>query len=236
MLQQPGSEQPAAKKQRSNISEHEQQQQQQGDADSSISRSLTMPELKQLLKQQLTPASYTNYIVTLNHWSRACGSADVRALLYNVDALVQHLTAVDAAGSTVVNAKSAGCYLSCASALLKVPQVQQLLDADGREQLRKKVKEARALLQARIAAEAATTPSDQIQQQEEADEAVLRQLEVAAAGPAAAATAAAAAVGLQLSAAVGQLSGSKRTAEQQVSHCGAMATPMQRGGRLTMTC
>jgi hypothetical protein len=155
-----GSEQPEATRQRTSSNaeqqgpqqQQQQHQQQQGAAGS---QSMTLPELKRLLQQQLSAASYCNYSIALNRWSRACGSTDVKIMLLNAEALVQHVTAVDAAGKPTLSATTAGIYLYCASGLLKVPQVQQLLDAQTQENMRRQLKAGHALLQARAAAAAA---------------------------------------------------------------------------------
>jgi hypothetical protein len=248
--QQPVSEQPAAKKQHTDSRPEDLQQQQQGIAGSSTP--LTLPELKRLLQQQVSSAHFTNYCVTLNHWSKACSnSTEIKTLLHNIDALVQRLTAVDAAGKAVYSRKTAGIYLYCASGLLKLPEVQQLLDVEGSEKIRRCVKDAQAVLQARAAAEAADqaagnaaaasaaavpAQSQQQQQQREEGEAVpgseqgtttaaavdnpaaaVDNPAAAAAAPCAHCGAGAAVAAVAAGAGAGvAVSGSKRSAEQQV--------------------
>jgi hypothetical protein len=166
-----------AEQQQQQVQEQQQQQQQQGDASSPLAKqqqqqqqgntsspSLTLADLKRLLQQQLSATSFSNYSISLNLWSRSCGSTDVRTMLHNPQALAQHITGVDASGEPAYSAGTASVYLYSATGLLRFAEVQQMMSAQAVAELKQCVKEAVAVVNARAAGKAAAAAARQQQQ------------------------------------------------------------------------
>jgi hypothetical protein len=110
----------ADSKQHSPGQQQQQQQQQQAGSDGS---KMTVEQLKQLLQQQLSAASFSSHLTAFTIWSKACGSNDVAHIMRNFDALLHRLK------GTAATPASAAKYLRRIQKVVELPEVTALHSA-----------------------------------------------------------------------------------------------------------